>query len=89
MRLSETFWISPSQLLLLEKHQITTLAQLASIELADSMADTIPIDGLRQLARRARVTLGHPDPLAQIGAAAGQSGPVRYAGGVRYNDGKG
>ena len=89
MRLSAVSWITPSQREILEKHCISTLAQLASCELTDSLADAVPVDGLRALARRARASLGHPDPLATIGQAAGQSGPVRYAGGVTYGDGKG
>ena len=89
MRISDVSWISAGQREALAKHRIRTLAELASFELADSMAKTIPIDGLRALARRARASLGRADPLAMIGAASGQRGPVRYAGGVRYGDGKG
>ena len=89
MRLSEVHWITNTQREALAKHHVKTLAQLASFELADSMADVIPIDGLRQLARRARASLGRDDPLSMIGAAAGQRGEVVYAGNVRYGDGKG
>ena len=77
-------WLSQSQRAILREHRIKSIEQLASFELADSMANTIPIDGLRALARRARKSLGRSDPLEMIGAAAGQRGPVRYAGGVRY-----
>ena len=86
MRLDQTYWVTPSQLMVLAKHNVTTLEQLASFELADSMADAIPIDGLRAMARRARRSLGHDDPLRMIGAAAGQRGAVRYAGGQTYED---
>ena len=80
MRLSEVHWVSTGQLDVLKEHDVETLEQLASFELADSMADVIPVDGLRALARRARASLGHPDPLAQIDAAAGQRGPVKRIG---------
>ena len=88
MRLSAVSWITPSQREVLAKHQIVTLGDLASCELRDSLADVVPINDLRKMARRARASLGHADPLAMIGAAAGQSGPVRYAGGVTYGDGR-
>ena len=91
MRLDQTYWITPSQLVLLASHNVTTLQQLASLELADSMADAIPVPDLRKLAKRARQSLGHGDPLAQIGAAVGQrpGTPVAYAGGVKYDSEKG
>ena len=79
-------WLSESQRAILREHRIATVEQLASLELADSFADTIPIDNLRTLARLARRSLGAPDPLEQIGAATGQrpGTPVAYAGGMRY-----
>ena len=89
MRIKDVSWVTEAQREVLAKHHVLTLDELASFEQADSMADSIPIDGLRALARRARASLGRPDPLAMIGAASGQRGPVRYAGGVRYGDGKG
>ena len=89
MRLSEISWLTETQVALLEKHNVVTLGQLASCELSDSLADAVPVDGLRSLARRARASLGHPDPLTAIGQAAGHDGPVCYAGGVTYGDGKG
>ena len=51
MRLSEVHWITPDQLKVLAKHHILTLGELATFETADSMADVIPVDGLRALAR--------------------------------------
>lgn len=89
MRLSDISWITAGQLEELGKHNCVTVEQLASLELRDSMADVISIDGLRQLAKRARQSLGHVDPMAQLGQAAGARGAVRYAGGVTYGDGKG
>ena len=89
MRIKDVSWVTEAQREVLAKHRILTLDELASFELVDSMAKTIPLDGLRALARRARASLGRPDPMAMIGAASGQRGPVRYAGGVRYDDGKG
>ena len=86
MRLSAVSWITPSQREVLAKHNVATLAQLASFELVDGTADAVPVDGLRALARRARARLGHPDPLTAIGQAAGQDGPVKYAG-TSYGDG--
>ena len=88
MRLSEVHWITPDQLKVLAEHRVLTLGELASFELADSMANTIPVDGLRALARRARASLGHPDPMEQLGASVGQRGPVKYAGYQTYG-GKG
>ena len=88
MRIGKTPWVPPSALLILAKHGIETMEQLAALELGDSMADVIPIDGLRAMAKRARRTLGWDDPLAMIGASAGQRGDTVYAGGVRYSDGK-
>lgn len=84
--LTEVHWISTGQIDVLKRHHIETLEQLASFELRDSMADVIPIDGLRVMAKRARQALALPDPLAMIGAAAGQhpGTPVRYAGGVSF-----
>ena len=86
MRLSDAPWVTDAQREELGKHNCETLEQLASLELRDSMADVIQIDNLRQLAKRARQSLGHVDPMARIGAAAGQraSEPVAYAGGQRY-----
>lgn len=84
MRLSDISWITDAQRTILAEHNCETVAQLASLELVDSMADVVPVNNLRVLARRARATLGMRDPLEQIGAAAGQRGPVRYAGGQRY-----
>ena len=89
MRLDQVFWISDAQREVLAKHHVLTLGELASFELSDSMANQIPVEGLRALARRARRSLGRDDPLAMIGASAGQRGEVVYAGGVRYGDGKG
>ena len=91
MRLTEVHWISAGQLDVLKKHHIETLAELASFELRDSMADVVPLDNLRGLARRARASLGHPDPLAQLGAAVGQrpGTPVQYAGGQQHEGEKG
>ena len=89
MRLSEIYWISAGQLAVLRRHNIETIAQLASLETRDSLADAVAVDGLRQLAKRARRSLGLDDPLRMIGASAGQRGEVKYAGGVRYGDGKG
>lgn len=74
---------------MLKKHHIETLAELASLETRDSLADVVPVDGLRQLAKRARRSLGWDDPLRMLGASAGQRGEVKYAGGVSYGDGKG
>ena len=70
----------------LAKHHVLTLAALASFETRDSFADAPPIDNLRGLARRARQELGLPDPMRMTGAAAGQRGPVKYAGNVRFGD---
>ena len=89
MRLTEVHWVSPDQLDVLKKHHIETLAELASLETRDSLADVVAVDGLRQLAKRARRSLGWDDPMRMIGASAGQRGEVVYAGGVRYSDGKG
>ena len=80
MKLTEVHWVTDAQRALLATHHVLTLDELASFELADSMANTIPIDGLRALARRARASLGRADPLAQIDAAAGQRGPVQRIG---------
>ena len=89
MRLSEVHWITPAQREVLEKHHILTLGELASLETRDSLADAVAVDGLRQLTKRARRSLGLDDPMRMIGASAGQRGEVKYAGGVRYGDGKG
>ena len=86
MRLSEVHWITDAQRKVLAKHHVLTLSELASFELADSMADVVPVNNLRALARRARRSLGRDDPLRMLGAASGQRGPVRYAGGVTYED---
>ena len=84
MKLSEVHWITAAQREVLTKHRVLTLEQLASFELADSMANTIPLDGLRQLAKKARRSLGRDDPLRMLGASVGQRGPVVYAGAVRF-----
>lgn len=84
MKLSGVSWLTDAQREVLAEHHVLTMEQLASFELRDSMADVIPVDGLRQLAKRARRSLGHDDPMAMIGAAVGQRGPVRYAGNVRF-----
>ena len=76
MRLSEVHWLSDAQREVMAEHCILTLAELASFELVDSTAAAPPVDGLRQLAKRARRSLGWPDPLAQIDAGVGQTGPV-------------
>ena len=86
MKLDLVYWISPTQLAELAAHKVVTLEQLASLELRDSFADAIPVPGLHKMARRARRSLGHVDPLSMIGAAVGQRGPVVYAGGVTYDD---
>ena len=84
--ITDVSWITAGQRALLAKHHVLTLGELASFELADSMADAPRIDGLRGLARRARRSLGRSDPMEMIGAASGQrGGPVRYAGGVRFD----
>ena len=89
-RLDGVLWLSAAQVKILVDHRIVTLEELAQFETADSFADQIPLDGLRQLSRRARQALAHPDPMEQLGAAVGQrpGTPVAYAGGVTF-DGKG
>ena len=82
-------WITEAQRAVLSEHNIATLEELASFELRDSMADVVPIDDLRGMARRARVELGRDDPMRMIGAAAGQRGPVKYAGNVTYGENDG
>ena len=77
-------WLSDAQREVLSKHFIESLESLASFELKDSFADAIAVDGFRALAKRARIELGHADPLAQIGQAAGHRGPVKFAGGATY-----
>ena len=89
MRLSEIYWITDAQRAVLAKHHVLTLGELASFELVDSVANTIEVDNLRGLARRARRNLGRDDPLRMLGASAGQRSEVVYAGGVSYEDGKG
>ena len=84
MRLSEVHWIKAGQLDVLKRHHIETLAELASLETRDSLADVVEVDGLRALAKRARRSLGWDDPMEQLGAAVGQRGATVYAGGVRY-----
>ena len=86
MRLDQIHWITDAQREVLSKHNVETLEQLATFELRDSTADAIPVNGLRQLAKRARRSLGRDDPLARIGASVGQRGPVKYAGNVRFGD---
>ena len=85
--LKHVSWLSDGQREILARHQCTTLEQLSSLELRDSLADTIPVNNLRNLAKRARQSLGHPDPLTQLGQAAGvrPGTPVRYAGGKEAN----
>ena len=83
-RLSNIEWLTDAQRSVLREHHVITLESLATFELRDSFADVIAIDNLRGLARRARVELGRDDPLAQLGAAAGQRGPVVYAGNVTF-----
>ena len=80
MKLSDIGWLTDAQREVLAKHHVLTFDELASFEMRDSMADVVPVDGLRALARRARASLGRPDPLAQIDAAAGQRGPVQRIG---------
>ena len=89
MRLSDVGWLTDAQREVLAKHHVLTLSELASFELADSMADVVPVNNLRALAKRARRSLGWDDPLRMLGASAGQRGEVKYAGGVSYGDGKG
>ena len=86
MRLSEVHWITDTKRQILARHHVVTLEELASLELRDSLADAIPIDDLRRLARRARMALGQTDPLEMIGAAVGQrpGTPVAYAGHMRF-----
>ena len=86
MRLTEVHWLTDAQREVLAAHHVLTLGELATFELADSMADVVPVNNLRALARRARRSLGRDDPLRMLGAASGQRGPVRYAGGVTYED---
>ena len=80
MRITEVHWISAAQREVLAKHHVLTLAELATFELRDSLSNTPPVDGLRALARRARRSLGDPDPLAMLDAAAGQRGPTQKIG---------
>ena len=89
-RLDGVLWLSPVQVRILAQHHIATLEDLAEFETRDSFADQIPLDGLRQLSRRARQALSRPDPMERLGAAVGQrpGTPVAYAGGVTF-DGKG
>ena len=88
MRLDQVYWITDAQREVLARHHVLTLPELASFELVDSMANTIPVDGLRALAKRARRSLGWGDPMRMTGASAGQRGEVVYAGAVKYTDGK-
>ena len=83
-RLETIVWLNAIQVEILAKHNCTTLEQLASFEVRDSMADVIPIPNLRGWARRARKELGNADPMLRIGAAAGAKYPV-YAGGIKAN----
>ena len=80
MKLSHVGWLTAAQREVLAKHRVLTLEELASFELVDGISNTPPVDGLRALARRARASLGHGDPLALIDAAAGQRGPVQRIG---------
>lgn len=83
--LKHVSWLTDGQREILARHQCGTLEQLASLELRDSLADAIAVDNLRGLAKRARQSLGLPDPMEQLGQAAGHHGPVRYAGGKEAN----
>ena len=83
-RLTDVGWLNDAQREILTKFHIRSLEALATFELRDSFADTIPIDGFRSLAKRARKELGGDNPLAQIGQAAGHRGPVKFAGGATY-----
>ena len=84
-RLENVSWISDGERAELKKHNILTLQELAIFETTDSTARTINIHDLRAKARRARRSLGLGDPYKMLGAAAGQRGPVRYAGGDEVN----
>lgn len=84
-RLDQVSWLSDSDHAELAKHNILTLQELAIFETTDSTARTVNINGLREKARRARRSLGLDDPMKMLGAAAGQRGPVRYAGGDEVN----
>ena len=85
--LQHVSWLSDAQRKILAEHNCETLEQLASLEMQDGMADVVPINNLRALAKRARQSLGLDDPLAQLGQAAGvrPGTPVRYAGGKEAN----
>ena len=89
-RLDGVLWLSAAQVKILADHRIVTLEELAQFELRDSFVDQIPLDGLRQLSRRARQALSRPDPMERLGAAVGQrpGTPVAYAGYQTYG-GKG
>ena len=89
-RLDGVLWLSAAQVKILAEHHIATLEDLAEFETRDSFADQIPLDGLRQLSKRARQALARPDPMAQLGAAVGQrpGTPVAYAGFASFGDGK-
>lgn len=89
MQLTAIPWLSDTQRAVLSEHHIVTLEALAEYELRDSMADVVSIDNLRKLAKRARKELGRDDPMRMIGAAAGQRGPVKYAGNVTYGENDG
>ena len=80
--LKHVSWISDAQREILAQHECKTLEQLASLEMRDGTADVVPINNLRNLAKRARQSLGQPDPMAQLGQAAGARGAVKYAGGI-------
>ena len=84
MRLDQAAWLSDAQKKILSEHHILTAEVLATYELKDSLAHTLPLPDLRQLAKKAREALGVADPLARIGAAAGAKYPA-YAGGVKAN----
>ena len=84
MKLSEVGWLTDVQRKILADNHITTLEVLSSYELKDSLAHTLPLPDLRQLAKKAREALGHENPMSRLGAAAGAKYP-RYAGGIEGN----
>lgn len=84
-RLEKVGWLTDGQRKVLARHNVVTMEELATFETRDSLTDPIPIPNLRGWARRARRELGHEDPMAQIGQAAGHRGPVKFAGGKEAN----
>ena len=85
-RLTQVSWLTHSEREALAKHHVLTLEQLAVFETTDSTANEPSVFRLREKAKRARQSLGHADPLAQLGQAAGvrPGTPVRYAGGITH-----